>query len=89
MSSFTGMDVQAVRSLASQLAAKADEIDSISNALTSNLHNVQWIGNDAEGFRNDWQSTHRTQLHTVSAALRDASTRATSNANQQEQASAS
>ena len=49
---------------------------------------MQWVGFDADGFRNDWQSTHRTQLHAVATALRDASTRATANANQQEQASA-
>jgi uncharacterized protein YukE len=87
MSSFLGMDVQAVRGLASQLAAKADEIDSIANSLSSQLNGVHWLGPDADAFRGDWQSTHRAQLNTVSSALRDASTRATANANQQEQAS--
>jgi DNA segregation ATPase FtsK/SpoIIIE-like protein len=72
----------------SQLAAKADEIESIANVLSSQLNGVQWLGHDADMFRNDWQSTHRTQLNTVSNALRDASTRATAHANQQEQASA-
>jgi uncharacterized protein YukE len=88
MVSFTGMDIPAVRTLATQLSAKADEIESIANTLSSQLDGVQWIGFDADGFRNDWQSTHRTQLHAVATALRDASTRATANANQQEQASA-
>jgi hypothetical protein len=89
MTSFLGMDIQAVRSLSSQLAAKADEIDSIASMLTSQLNGVQWLGPDADMFRNDWQSTHRVQLNTVASALRDASMRATSNANQQEQASGS
>ena len=88
MASFTGMDIGAVRTLASQLSAKADEIDAIANGLSSQLDGVQWVGFDADGFRGDWQSTHRTQLHAVATALRDASTRATANANQQEQASA-
>ncbi|GIG57806.1 hypothetical protein Lfu02_21780 [Longispora fulva] len=89
MTSFIGMDVSAVRSLATQLNSKADEIETISNALSTQLEHVQWVGHDAEGFRSEWQGTHRTQLHTVATALRDAATKATNNANQQEQASAS
>jgi hypothetical protein len=83
----TGMDVEAVRLLASQLSAKADEIDTIANALTTQLGNVQWLGMDADTFRGDWNTSYHTQLQTVSSALRDASTRATNNAAQQEQAS--
>jgi hypothetical protein len=44
---------------------------------------------DADGFRGDWHNTYRPQPQTVSSALRDASTRATNNAVQQEQASGS
>jgi hypothetical protein len=83
----TGMDIEAVRLLATQLNAKADEIDSIANTLTTQLGNVQWLGMDADTFRGDWNTSYRTQLQTVSTALRDASTRATNNATQQEQAS--
>jgi len=82
-----GMDIEAVRGLAGQLNARADEIDSLANALSAQLGNVEWLGLDADGFRGDWQNSYRVQLQTVSAALRDASTRATGNANQQEQAS--
>jgi NADH:ubiquinone oxidoreductase subunit len=49
---------------------------------------AQWVGNDASSFRSDWQSHHRTQLNNVTDALSDASSRATNNADQQEQASA-
>jgi len=89
MTSFLGMDVPAVRNLATQLSAKADEIETIMSVLTSQLHSVQWLGSDADMFRNDWQSVHRVQLTSVAQALRDASMRATTNANQQEQASGS
>lgn len=88
MTSFVGMDIGAVRSLASQLVAKADEIDSIANTLSSQLDGANWVGADASAFRSDWSGTHRTQLTAVANALRDASMRATNNANQQEQASA-
>jgi uncharacterized protein YukE len=87
MTGFLGMDVPAVRNLATQLSAKADEIESIMSALTSQLHSVQWMGSDADTFRNDWQSVHRVQLTAVAQALRDAATRANNNATQQEQAS--
>jgi uncharacterized protein YukE len=87
--SFTGMDIPAVRNLATQLNSKADEIESIANMLSSQLDSIQWIGHDADGFRGDWQGTHRTQLHTVATALREASSRASNNANQQETASTS
>jgi uncharacterized protein YukE len=84
-----GMDIDAVRSFANQLASKADEIESIVNSLTSQLDGVQWIGTDANNFRNDWSSTHRPQLQTVANALREASGVANNNAVQQEQTSAS
>lgn len=84
-----GMDVSAVRGLATQLAAKADEIEQIANALNGQLDSTQWLGADADKFRGDWHNTYRAQLQNVVGALRDASTRATQNATQQEQASGS
>jgi hypothetical protein len=89
MSGLTGMDISAVRTLANQLAAKADEIDSVMGILDAHLGSVHWLGADADAFRSDWTTTLRIGLNNVSGALRDASTRATNNANQQEQASAS
>lgn len=88
MAGFLGMDPGAVRALAAQLNAKADEIRTIANNLSTALENTQWLGNDATSFRSDWQSHHRTQLYSVADALSDASSRATNNAEQQEQASA-
>jgi uncharacterized protein YukE len=84
-----GMDVGEVRSFANQLDSRADEIEQIVNTLSNALHQVQWQGNDANGFRHDWESTHRSQLNTVANALRDAARVANNNANQQEQTSAS
>lgn len=87
MGSMLGMDIGAVRNLAGQLMAKADEIEAIANTLTTQLDSAQWVGPDATAFRGDWISVHRAQLTTVANALREASNRATTNANQQEQAS--
>jgi hypothetical protein len=80
----TGMDIGAVRQLATQLSTKADEIDSIMNQLTNALNTVQWVGPDRERFISDWQGHHVASLRQVSQGLRDASTRATQNANDQE-----
>ncbi|GGS54349.1 WXG100 family type VII secretion target [Actinokineospora fastidiosa] len=87
MTGFIGMDPQAVRTLATQLTANADQIDSLANALNAQLQGTQWVGQDASSFRSDWESRHRPQLAAVASALRDAATRATVNAQQQEQTS--
>ncbi|HEX6359209.1 hypothetical protein [Actinophytocola sp.] len=84
---FIGMDVEAVRTLAGQLNSKADEIDTITSTLTSQLSTTQWEGTDAGTFRANWTSTHVTQLMTVANALRDAATNAIRNADEQSTAS--
>lgn len=87
MSNFTGMDIAGVRNLASQMRAKADEIDGLMNQLTSQLGSTQWVGNDRQQFESDWSSQHCNALRNVASALRDAATRADNNAMQQENTS--
>ena len=84
---FTGMDIAAVRQLSQQMNSKAEEIRSLMQQLTTQLQNTQWVGPDRDRFTNDWQSTHVAALNRVIQGLQDASTAATNNANQQEQAS--
>lgn len=86
---FEGMDIGAVRSLAQQMRAKADEIQQIAGQLTSALTGVQWVGPDRERFVNDWQGQHVTALSRVCEELRNAAQLADQNATQQEQASGS
>ena len=87
--SFTGMDVAAVRALASQMTHSAGEIQQISSSLTSQLQGASWVGPDRERFVSDWQSTHVAQLNQVVNALHDAATRANQNAQEQESVSQS
>lgn len=87
MTGFVGMDPEAVRTLARQLELKAGEIDTIAQTLSTQVDGTTWLGRDADTFRSDWAGTYRTQLATVSNALREASARATNNAAQQEEAS--
>ena len=84
---FTGMDIQAVRQLSQQMKSKAEEIRSLMQQLTSQLQNTQWVGPDREKFTSDWQGQHVAALNRVIQGLEDASTAASNNANQQEQAS--
>ncbi|MFT3852171.1 MAG: WXG100 family type VII secretion target [Ilumatobacteraceae bacterium] len=89
MSNFTGMDIAGVRQLSQLLNSKADEIDQIRSQLTSSLNGTQWVGNDRNQFTNDWQGQYTNALNTVVQGLRDASQRASRNADEQETASAS
>jgi hypothetical protein len=56
------MDVEAVRSLARQTGTKADEIEHLSSALSSQLDGTQWVGHDAVSFRGQGSGAHRNQL---------------------------
>ncbi len=87
MPGFLGMDTDAVRNVASQLVAKASEIDQIAVMLTATLNGARWEGPDATRFRGDWTGTHYPQLTAVAQALREAATAAKNNAMQQENAS--
>ncbi len=89
MTAFTGMDIPAVRQLAAQLNQKADEIDRLRQQLTSQLNSTQWVRNDRNQFANDWNGQYSTALNQVAQGLRDASTRANRNADEQETTSAS
>jgi uncharacterized protein YukE len=81
------MDIPAVRQLAQQMTARADEIRNLSQQLTSLLQNTQWEGPDRINFTNEWQSQHVASLNRVAEGLDAASQAAVQNANQQEQAS--
>lgn len=87
MANFTGMDIPAVRTLAKQLKGRADEIQTISQQLTSQLESTIWRGPDREQFQGEWNGRYRQALHTVVQGLEQASLDARRNANEQEQAS--
>jgi uncharacterized protein YukE len=83
-----GMDVSAVQALSQQMSSAASEIQSQMQRLTSSLESVQWVGNDANQFKSDWQQ-HQANLNQVVQCLQEASQTAQKNAQQQEQASSS
>jgi hypothetical protein len=88
MSQMTGMIIEDVRLLSNQLSTAADEIQTIIGSLTAKIDSTTWVGPDRERFYVDWTGNYVQQLTTVMNGLREASTNAGTNANQQEQASA-
>jgi uncharacterized protein YukE len=79
-----GMVVAEVDALASLLGQKADQLDSVISEVKAKLDGTNWKGQDADTFRSDWDGTLTTQLRNVANQLRDAQTKATSNARAQE-----
>ena len=87
MAGFTGMDIEAVKQLSTQMRQKADEISQIKNQLTTALNGAQWVGPDRERFKSDWDGQCVQALTQVSQTLEQAGQAANQNAQQQEQAS--
>jgi hypothetical protein len=85
--SYTGMDINDVRQLATRMNSAADEILQTANTLTQALQGTTWVGPDRERFVGDWTSSHMAQINNVVTAIHDAATRANHNATEQEQAS--
>ncbi len=88
MANVTGMDIQAVRNLSTQMKTKAGEIQQIMTSLTSQLQSTPWVGPDQQRFLGEWQGQHCAALRAVINGLEQASSTATRNANEQQSASA-
>lgn len=87
MAGFTGMDVEQVRQLARQMEQKASEIEQIKQQLNGTLNSAQWVGQDQQRYKSEWDSTCVPSLNRVIEILRDAGQAAERNAREQEQAS--
>ena len=82
-----GADVEQLRQLGSKLQAGATEIETQRANLTSALNNTQWLGPDADRFKEQWNGEHTNLLNRVAEALKDASRKAKQNAEEQSNAS--
>ena len=63
---FVGMDVEQVQNLSRQLDQKATDIDNIISTLNSTMQATDWKGQDANQFRNDWNSNLTQKLRKAS-----------------------
>ena len=82
-----GADVAQLKTLGSKLQAGSQEIENQKSMLTKVLAATQWLGPDADKFRNEWNGEHMAALTRVSQALQQASQQANRNAADQESAS--
>lgn len=85
--SMYGMNIDEVRQLAQQMNQASSQLQQMMNQLTAALNNAQWVGPDADRFRQDWTQLHSGQITAVANALQQASQTATGQAMKQEQAS--
>lgn len=81
---FTGMDIPAVRQMATQMEQASNEIEQLVSRLTGTLNGTQWEGPDANAFRSEWEGQHTSSLRQVSQALQNVCQRARANADDQE-----
>lgn len=82
-----GMDPGAVRALAKQMDGAASDINNILSRISKQLGSTQWVGKDADQFRNEWNTTHVKSLRNAATSLINTATKARQEATQQEQAS--
>lgn len=82
-----GADTAQLKALGTKLQAGSSEIEKQKSLLTRALDSTDWMGPDADKFRNDWQGSHVADLNRVARALEEAGKQATKNAAQQEEAS--
>lgn len=85
-----GMDVDAIRGMATQLDNQANSINSVINAIEGIINQMgeSWRGPDATQFQGWWEQQHRPALHAAEAAISGLATSARNNAAQQEATSA-
>lgn len=87
MTGFSGMNVEEVRGLAKQLHDQAGVIRQLLSTLDGHVHQVTWMGHDADMFKNDWWPQHRGELQRAAEGLEGFSTSAYNNAQAQHDAS--
>src|ERR1700712_980431 len=84
-----GADPVELRALAKDMDKTAGQLSSILGALTAQINGASaWIGPDAEGFRQQWNTVHRTSMLGANSILIAAATALVRNAADQEHTSA-
>lgn len=78
-----GVDVAALRGLASGMTASKQQIEVVVAGLTQELHGLHWVGDDRLRFDRDWAG-HVAHLSNVVVALEGAAADAFKHALRQE-----
>ncbi len=83
-----GADVDQLRILSRAVSQAADQLETMSNVVTSMLSATRWSGPDAERHRSQWHGTSVAQVRAVAQALRESASELSRNAEEQATASA-
>lgn len=86
--SMLGADPQQLRALARDFSSAATELTQLSTALTQRINRPgAWQGNDAESFRQRWNSSSRSVLDSASKTIQSAASCLIRNADEQDKTS--
>lgn len=86
-SGLKGMNVEQGRSLSKSMLNNSDTITGITSQLQNQLQNTEWLGQDADQFRDKWNSEYSKSLKIVAEALSLAGQHLNQEADAQDQAS--
>jgi WXG100 family type VII secretion target len=84
-----GLDVEAARDLSRNMSSTADNFNQLMQQLSNLLSNVEWRGQDADTFRNNWQGSAMPQMNQIIEMLRESGTNLSRQADEQERVSSS
>ena len=87
MSGFLGQVPEEVEQLAADFNTKADEVETLQQAITTRLGATNWVGNDRDNFESNWTGEMTNTLTQLASTLRETGTIANNNAQQQRTAS--
>ena len=83
-----GADVEQLRALAQLFGDKATSLEDVVSSINGQLHSAGWVGEDADTFKADWDSTLTALVRNVVDSLRERNTNLNQQADEQEKASA-
>ena len=83
-----GMDVEAGRQASTQITQGSQELDQLTQKMTTVIDGFDWVGPDADRTRDQWKSDYVAMLSKVSTSLQEFSTLINNQAQEQEQVSA-
>jgi len=87
MGIFLGQIPEDVEALAADFDAKAGEVETVIQTITTRLGSTNWVGADRDAFEASWSGEHTNNLTQLANALRETGVIANNNAQQQRTAS--
>src|SRR5690625_3020695 len=87
MNAYFGADTEALRTVSSAFARRADLLSEIESQILAVIDGTEWIGEDAEAFRADWAGRVRPVLQDCSVDIRHSARRLLQHAEEQDRAS--